>query len=555
MTDLGIAGIGDATVLASGGSALVYRAETDAGEMVAVKVLRGIRGDEVHRRFRREQSAADRLGDHDNIVAIKDHGITVTGEPYLVMPLMRRGSLADELERDGSFRLEQALADVSQAADAIDYAHSRGVLHRDLKPGNLLRRDEGTIAVTDFGIARVVDAGISSATISAATPLYAAPELLADNEATAQSDVYALGALLYALLAGKPAFSDSANLWGTIHRVRTESPPTIEGIPAPIMATIAQAMAKDPAERPTTARRFRDHLATAIDADPSWRPPAPAAVTLDAPDLRLAPAVINGDSAPYPLPDQAAPVDIPQPPADPGPSHTNRRFALPLAAVATVLVAVGALGWWMSRDGGSTDQVLAEDSAVSTIATEVPVDSDVDPGSASPEPAAEATEPAGVDPAGDASQGGAASTGALPATDRLVRFNGNWFSAYFPDGWSVARADIDQGYGYRSDFVADQMTITIDTTPAEQRTSDLSVAQSAREIAAAIRSATPVETEVINGLETHWFRFRNGQGHDTIDIFFEVDGDGYAILASSPTDPQAAFAVARQVATTIRSNQ
>ena len=87
------------------------------------------------------------------------------------------------------------------------------MLHRDLKPGNLLRGDDGSIVVTDFGIARVVDAGITSATIGATTPLYAAPELLEENEASEQSDVYALGAMLYALLAGAPAFSDSANIW------------------------------------------------------------------------------------------------------------------------------------------------------------------------------------------------------------------------------------------------------------------------------------------------------------------------------------------------------
>lgn len=531
MADLGIAGIGDATLIASGGSALVYGALTDEGEAVAVKVLRGMRGSEVARRFKREHTAAERLQEHPNIIDIYGGGVTGSGEPYLVLPLFAGGSLQDELDESGPFPLGRAVSDVMTAGHAIEFAHTRGVLHRDIKPGNLLRTTEGSVVVTDFGIARVKDAGITSATIGATTPLYAAPELLAENEASVQSEVYALGALLYALLAGKPAFSDSPNIWATMNRIRVETAPWIEGVPAPIMRVIDQAMAKDPRARPASSGLFGAYLTEALDADVDWTPPktAPTTEPLPAPGPAFIPVVPSSASPPLPRSGQAPPIpgfDRPLEPVGHEPRQPSGALRAGAALAAVVLVA--ALGWW------GVDRILGERTANTDTAGRGPIDSSLpqrEPSSTQPEVTPEPTP---------------------TPTTRLVSFTGDHFTAYLPEGWSVLSRDVDVGYGYRSRFVADDMYLTVDTTPDYLESGGEEIEMSARDVADGIASASAVRSEEVDGLMLHSFTFRNNQGVDSIDIFFEVDGDGYAIVAGSNSDPIGAFAVARQVALTVR---
>jgi len=138
--------------------------------------------------------------------------------------------------------------------------------------------------------------------------------------------------------------------------------------------------------------------------------------------------------------------------------------------------------------------------------------------------------------------------------DTFVSFTGDHYSALLPEGWALAARDIEEPYGFRSEFVNDSMYLNIDTTPKEQREPGGDIAQSARDIASGISSASEVRTENVDGLIMHSFTFRNTQGVDSIDIFFEVDGDGYAVVAGSATDPDMAFAIARLVALSIRSN-
>lgn len=550
MADLGIPGVGDATLIASGGSALVYEALSGTGERLAVKVLRGIRGNEVSRRFEREQSAADRLSGHPHIMRIHHSGVTGAGEPYLVMPLFPKGSLSDELERSGAFTLRDGVNDVITAAGAIDFAHQHGVLHRDIKPGNLLRGDDGSVTVTDFGIARVVDAGISSATVGAATPLYAAPELLAENEASVQSEVYSLGALLYALLAGQAAFGDSENIWATMHRIRTEQPAPIPGVPAPIMRVIDQAMAKEPHDRPDSAGLFRDYLTIALDADESWSPPAatieiPRDEVVLGPSLRGEPSVpvVVVDTPPVPAFDRPAPAVGAAPRRD---SSTSRL----LAALAVLALMVGLAWFGVTR--------LLDSTSTTDTASAPPVDNSL-PSPDSPPPTNPDTPPSDTpDEAELADENDQVDIDDLPSSPALpntfVSFNGDFFSALLPEGWSLLSRDVDEGYGFRSSFITDGMYLNVDTTPREQRGSNTDIAQGARDIAAGINSASEVRTEEVDGLVMHSFTFRNRQGVDSIDIFFEVDGDGYAVVAGSANDPDTAFATARLVALSIRSN-
>ena len=560
MTDLGIPGVGDAAVIASGGSALVYEALSGTGERLAVKVLRGIHGSEVTRRFDREITAGERLEGHPHIMRILHSGFTSADEPYLVMPLYPAGSLNDELEHTGAFPLHRATGDVAMVADALEFAHQRGVLHRDIKPGNIMRANDGSIVVTDFGIARVVDAGITSATIGASTPLYAAPEVLAENEASVRSEIYGLGALLYALLAGRASFSGSDNIWATMNRIRTETPPPILGVPAPVMRVIEQAMAKRPADRPASAQQFRENLRIALTADHSWCPPLPITVELTHNDVVLGPSMRDKTSPSvvtptFDAPRLASPTRLP-PVAPPPPARHRPAPAVGTAptrdsslgkilSAAAVLVLVAALGWW------GTSQLLNRNQ-ISDAVVAPPVDNSL------PSPGSETNDSETNDSDTNDSDTNDVNIDDLPSSPQIpntfVSFAGDHFSALFPEGWALAARDIDEGYGFRSRFVNNDMYLNVDTTPKEQREPGGDISESARDIAAGIASASLVRTEEVDGLVMHSFTFRNQQGVGSIDIFFEVDGDGYAVVAGSATDPDTAFATARLVALSIRSN-
>lgn len=560
MTDLGIPGVGDAAVIASGGSALVYEALSGTGERLAVKVLQGIHGSEVTRRFDREITAGERLEGHPHIMRILHSGFTSADEPYLVMPLYPAGSLNDELEHTGAFPLHRATGDVAMVADALEFAHQRGVLHRDIKPGNIMRANDGSIVVTDFGIARVVDAGITSATIGASTPLYAAPEVLAENEASVRSEIYGLGALLYALLAGRASFSGSDNIWATMNRIRTETPPPILGVPAPVMRVIEQAMAKRPADRPASAQQFRENLRIALTADHSWCPPLPITVELTHNDVVLGPSMRDKTSPSvvtptFDAPRLASPTRLP-PVAPPPPARHRPAPAVGTAptrdsslgkilSAAAVLVLVAALGWW------GTSQLLNRNQ-ISDAVVAPPVDNSL------PSPGSETNDSDNNDSDTNDSDTNDVNIDDLPSSPQIpntfVSFAGDHFSALFPEGWALAARDIDEGYGFRSRFVNNDMYLNVDTTPKEQREPGGDISESARGIAAGIASASLVRTEEVDGLVMHSFTFRNQQGVGSIDIFFEVDGDGYAVVAGSATDPDTAFATARLVALSIRSN-
>lgn len=550
VTDLGIAGIGDATLIASGGSALVYMAETDDGRPVAVKVLRGMHGSEVTRRFRRERAASALLQEHPAIIEVYEDGLTTAGEPYLVMPL-HGGSLQDELEEKGRCAVREAVDDVVAAARAVDYAHQRGVLHRDIKPGNLLRTLDGSIVVTDFGIARVRDAGITSATVGATTPLYAAPELLAENEASVQSEVYALGATTYALLAGRAAFADSENIWSTMTRIREEAPAEIDDVPAPIMRVVMQAMSKHPTERPAGAGLYASYLQAAVDADVDWEPPRPLPSTdpLPAPAPPLVPVVRSQaplarseyETVPLVAGPPTLAFDIPLDPPDEPPEtlpdepDEDRPSSPLLTTVASIaaIALIGALAWW------GINSLLGDDTSSDT-AREAPVDSSLPPPD---NDLPDETPPPTVPPEPEPDP---------TPTTRLVSFTGDHFTAFLPAGWAVVSQDVDVGYGFRSRFIADDMYLNVDTTPDFAEAGATDIATSARDIAASISSASPVQTEEVDGLTLHSFTFVNNQGIESIDIFFEVDGDGYAIVAGSITDPATAFSIARQVALSVR---
>ncbi len=209
-----------------------------------------------------------------------------------------------------------------------------------------------------------------------------------------------------------------------------------------------------------------------------------------------------------------------------------------------MLVLVAALGWW------GTSQLLNRNQ-ISDAVVAPPVDNSL------PSPGSETNDSDTNDDqtptdSDDVNIDDLSSSPQIPNT--FVSFAGDHFSALFPEGWALAARDVDEGYGFRSRFVNNDMYLNVDTTPKEQREPGGDISESARDIAAGIASASLVRTEEVDGLVMHSFTFRNQQGVGSIDIFFEVDGDGYAVVAGSATDPDTAFATARLVALSIRSN-
>ncbi|NUU24896.1 MAG: serine/threonine protein kinase, partial [Streptomycetaceae bacterium] len=175
-------GLTDLTPLGQGGFATVYRArQVQLDREVAVKVdNRVLRTERDRRRFLREAQAAARLSGHPHVVSVHDANFTPQGTPYLVMELCAGGSLADVVRRDGPLSPDRVRELGVRLADALAAAHAEGVLHRDIKPGNILLDRYGTVKLADFGLAALLDAeGSSTVTRDALSPSYAPPEAFA----------------------------------------------------------------------------------------------------------------------------------------------------------------------------------------------------------------------------------------------------------------------------------------------------------------------------------------------------------------------------------------
>ena len=243
--------------LGEGAAGLVFAAKGEGGDRVAVKLLRPeLAQDTVAlARFTREAKLARGLTT-THVVPIlelgESHGLT-----YLVMPYYRAGSLSLRLRSLGHLVVGEALDLAAQLARGLDALHAEGILHRDVKPSNVLLDGEGTAALADFGLARAADSTRLTADGQIlGTPHYLAPELIEGREATRQSDVYSLGCVLYECLAGTPPFGDRrlAEI-GFAHL--TEEPRDPRELRPELSAEIAHALRaaleKDPAARPTTA--------------------------------------------------------------------------------------------------------------------------------------------------------------------------------------------------------------------------------------------------------------------------------------------------------------
>jgi eukaryotic-like serine/threonine-protein kinase len=254
------------TRIAVGGMGEVWSAtDTVLGRHVAVKILRDDLVDSpvFLERFRAEARHTAGLA-HHGIASVFDYGEEREGEQcvaYLVMELVAGRPLSTVMAERGALPVGMALSLLAQTAEALHAAHASGVVHRDVKPGNLLMLDDGTIKVTDFGIARAANsAALTEVGQVIGTAMYISPEQAIGSEATAKSDVYSLGVIGYEMLAGKPPFmADNAGALTMAH-VHQRPPPLPTTLSAEVRGAIAEALAKDPADRPANAGVFATTL-------------------------------------------------------------------------------------------------------------------------------------------------------------------------------------------------------------------------------------------------------------------------------------------------------
>ncbi|MEV6388869.1 protein kinase domain-containing protein [Nocardia xishanensis] len=256
--ELGAAGFADAHEIGRGGFGVVYRCTQVAlDRTVAIKVLTADLDEGNRERFVREQRAMGRLTGHPNIAEVLEVGTTMSGLPYLVMPYYPQDSLDARIRRHGPLSVEETLRLGVKVAGALETAHRLGILHRDVKPGNILITDYGEPALTDFGIARI-PAGFHTTTGTiTGSPAFTAPEVLSGAAPTPAADVYGLGATLFAALTGHAAFERRSGEQVVAQFVRiTEQPlPNLRehGIDDDLAQVIEHAMAREPEQRPSAA--------------------------------------------------------------------------------------------------------------------------------------------------------------------------------------------------------------------------------------------------------------------------------------------------------------
>jgi eukaryotic-like serine/threonine-protein kinase len=249
--------------IATGGMGEVWRGNDQLlGRPVAIKMLAAMHaGDEQFRaRFRAEARYASSLS-HSGITRVFDYGEqSPLGGPYLVMELVDGQPLSEILERFGRLDPFVVLDIVAQAARALDAAHRAGIVHRDIKPGNLLIMADGTTKITDFGIAKAnaPDAQLTATGIVMGTALYVSPEQATGQPLTGSSDVYSLGVVAYECLAGDPPFIADQPLAIAIMHKHDPVPPLPPDVPRPVSDLVYWMLSKDARDRPESARHVAD---------------------------------------------------------------------------------------------------------------------------------------------------------------------------------------------------------------------------------------------------------------------------------------------------------
>jgi serine/threonine-protein kinase len=391
--------------IASGGMAAVYSAEDRLLERrVAVKVLAAHLAAEpgAQQRFAREARAAARVSDHPHVVTIYDVG-EHDGRAFMVMELMAGGTLADRL-RDGRPAREDAVRWLGEAAAALDTAHREEIVHRDVKPANLLLDGRDRLAVGDFGIARLAaDTAMTQTGMVLGTAAYIAPEQAMGHEATRASDRYALAVVAYELLTGERPFRSGTAASQARQHVDEEPPRASQeapDLPSALDGVLARGMAKAPEERPASAQELADEIRDALASAPD-----PTATTRRGMGAAAGAGAAAAGAAAGAGTRRREPIAARRPTAARAPGgqvaapdrRASRRFPLLIAA----LLAVGLLSALaVAALGGSDEQATQAEPPARPEPAEEPQaqEPEPDPAPAEPEPGPQEPDLSGADP-------------------------------------------------------------------------------------------------------------------------------------------------------------
>jgi predicted ATPase len=263
--ELAAAGFTEAREAGRGGFGVVYRCEqAELGRTVAVKVLSAIPDGDNYERFRREEFVMGRLSGHPNIATILQIGSLAGGRPYIVMPFFPGESLHARVRRVGPCEWAWAVRIGIKLAGALETAHRAGVLHRDVKPANVLLTEYADPQLTDFGIARMAGEFETGTGLVAGSVAFTAPEVLGGAAPSVVADVYSLGATLFNLVAGHSAYErkPGEELVAQFLRITSQDIPDLrsQGVPGELADIIEGAMARDPTARPATAAALGEQL-------------------------------------------------------------------------------------------------------------------------------------------------------------------------------------------------------------------------------------------------------------------------------------------------------
>jgi serine/threonine protein kinase len=254
-------------VLGVGGMGRVYKATDRDGQEVALKLVKAdlARDHTFRRRFDREASIAQRVS-HPHVVPVLDKG-EEDGIPYLTQQFIRGGSLADKIEKEGPLDLETAVQICLKVAGGLDALHADGLVHRDVKPGNILLDEAGVPYITDFGLAKDSQGSLLTRPGQAVGSLdYMAPEQIRGETVSGVTDVYALGCVMVECICGAPPFADRQGmrvLWAHLQDQPPNPCAKRADLPAEVAETVLRALAKEPAERPPTATGYVEMVQTA----------------------------------------------------------------------------------------------------------------------------------------------------------------------------------------------------------------------------------------------------------------------------------------------------
>lgn len=356
--------------IAIGGMGEVWAAtDTVLGRVVAIKVLRTDNAAALLARFRDEARHTAALS-HSGVARVHDYGED-GANAFLVMELIPGEPLSAVLAREGKLPVTVALSYLAQTAEAVGAAHAIGVVHRDIKPGNLMILPDGTVKVTDFGIARAIDATSMTAVGQViGTAQYMSPEQATGTPATASSDIYSLGVVGYEMLTGRPPFSGENPVALAMAHVHQPLPDLPASVPHAVRSLIERSLAKDPEDRPATAAIFaseardlqRRFLPSPVEAAAVAALPATEIIAdIDEPATSVMPAGLLVGSAP-PILDRNFVRSI----------RSRRRIIISMTLLAALVVGL-AFSQSGANSGSATDlpsnSLAPTSSPVTSLAT------------------------------------------------------------------------------------------------------------------------------------------------------------------------------------------